>query len=66
MAEHLGERQKLGSEILRRLFEERTLYAATRHGLKPIRRFKPDLFLRISLRVGYVVSQHGGSIELCS
>jgi radical SAM superfamily enzyme YgiQ (UPF0313 family) len=65
-AEHQGERQKLGSEILRRLFEEKTLYAATRHGLRPIRRFKPDLFLRISQRVGYVVSRHGGAIELAS
>ena len=65
-AEHQGERQKLGSEILRRLFEERTLYAATRRGLKPIHRFKPDLFLRICQRAGYVAGRQGGCIELCS
>jgi len=66
IAEHRGERQKLGSEILTRLFDERTLYAATRHGFKPVHRFKPDLFLRVCQRVGYVVSQHGGCIKLFS
>ena len=63
IAEHQGERQNLGSEILRKLFEERTLYAATRHGFKPVNRFKPDLFFRVCQRTGYVVSQHGGCIE---
>ena len=63
IAEHQGERQNLGSEILRKLFEERTLYAATRHGFKPVHRFKPDLFFRVCQRTGYVVSQHGGCIE---
>jgi radical SAM superfamily enzyme YgiQ (UPF0313 family) len=63
IAEHQGERQNLGSEILRKLFEERTLYAATRHGFKPVHRFKPDLFFRVCQRTGYVASQHGGCIE---
>jgi len=63
IAEHQGERQNLGCEILRKLFEERTLYAATRHGFKPVHRFKPDLFFRVWQRTGYVVSQHGGCIE---
>jgi hypothetical protein len=63
IAEHQGERQNLGSEILRKLFEERTLYAATRNGFKPVHRFNPHLFFRVCQRTGYVASQHGGCIE---
>jgi len=66
IAEHQGERQRLGSTILRRLFEERTLYAGTRHGFKPTHRFNPDLFLRISQRASYIASQNGSRIELCN
>jgi radical SAM superfamily enzyme YgiQ (UPF0313 family) len=64
IAGHQGGRQKLGAEILTRLFEERTLYAATRQGFKPVHRFRPELFFLACRKTGYVVSQHGGCIEL--
>ncbi len=66
VAEHQGERYRIGSEILKRLFSERRLYASTRDGFQPVRHFKPDLFLRVWERTRSVVNQQGGCITFFS
>jgi radical SAM superfamily enzyme YgiQ (UPF0313 family) len=59
-----GEREQLGFELLRRLFKEGRLYAATRSGFKELPRFKTNLFLRTLKKAGFVRTRQGVMIDL--
>jgi radical SAM superfamily enzyme YgiQ (UPF0313 family) len=60
----LGKRGLAGVEILRRLFKERVLYAATNKDYRPLLRFKADLFLNVWEGMTHIVTQNGGRINL--
>lgn len=47
IARSQGRRGASGADLLERLLTERILYAETRSGARPLRRFRPDLFLRL-------------------
>jgi radical SAM superfamily enzyme YgiQ (UPF0313 family) len=47
IAEKQGARSATGAQILRKLLKEKVLYAATSKGLKPLSRFKPELFFQL-------------------
>lgn len=57
-------RDRIGFELLRRLFEERRLYAATRSGFKELPRFKANLFFRILKKAAFVMTRKGVKIDL--
>jgi radical SAM superfamily enzyme YgiQ (UPF0313 family) len=58
-AESKGAREKIGVEILRRLLQEKRLYASTADGLKPLPRFQAGLFLDVLENAGYVRTIEG-------
>ena len=60
----LGKRELAGVEILRRLFNERVLYAATHKSYRPLPRFKTDLFFNVWEGMTHIVTQKGGRINL--
>ncbi|MBN1847309.1 MAG: radical SAM protein [Deltaproteobacteria bacterium] len=62
-AESLGKREKTGVEILRRLFKEKVMHAATGNGLKPLPRFRSDLFSGLWDRLHDIVTQKGGIVS---
>lgn len=53
-AKKLTGRHGIGEEILRRLFREGVLHAATRGGLRPLPGFKEDLFFRLWEGLNYI------------
>jgi radical SAM superfamily enzyme YgiQ (UPF0313 family) len=53
-----------GVEILSRLLTEKTLYAATPDGLKPLPKFRPPLFLRLWAQMREIVTTEGKGITL--
>jgi len=57
-------RGALGAEILKRLSNEKRLYAATGKGMKPIDRFKADLFFRVCKKMPCVRTLTGDRIDL--
>jgi len=59
-----GKRGKTGAEILRRIVEEKVLYAATKNGFRPLPRFKTDLFLKVWNRLSSIMTQDGASIDI--
>jgi radical SAM superfamily enzyme YgiQ (UPF0313 family) len=59
-----GKRERLGCELLRRLFEEERLHAATRSGFKELSRFKTGLFLRIFKKAGFIRTRQGVMIDV--
>ena len=63
-AEHGGNREKLGAQVLRRLLDERRLFAATKGGLEPLPRFKADIFLKVWTKSKMVRTQDGAWINL--
>ena len=64
VAEQRGGRAALGAELLRRLFAERILHAATGRGFEPIRHFRADLFFRLWSRLRFICTQEGKTILL--
>ena len=63
-AEHAGHREKLGAQILRKLLNEKRLYAATKGGLELLPRFRADLFLKVWTKSKSVRTQDGARIDL--
>jgi radical SAM superfamily enzyme YgiQ (UPF0313 family) len=59
-----GERDRLGFDLLTRLFEEGRLHAATRSGFKELPRFKTDLFLKILKKAGSIRTRRGVTIDV--
>lgn len=59
-----GRRAQAGKEILRRLFAERRLYAATPQGFRAVDRFRPALFFELWSRVQYICRQAGAKLTL--
>ncbi|SPD74090.1 Radical SAM domain protein [uncultured Desulfobacterium sp.] len=57
-----GTRDKIGAEILRCIFKEKVLYAAAKNGLKPLPRFKADLFLKVWGRLAFITTQDGAVV----
>jgi len=57
-------REQIGFELLRRLFEEGRLYAATRSGFKELPRFRANLFFSILKKAGFVMTRQGVKINL--
>jgi len=57
--EKQGGRIALGVEVFRKLFEHHTLYAVVGKELKPIRRFKPEVFFRVWSRLQNICTQEG-------
>jgi len=64
-AEQTGQREKLGAQILRKLLDEKRLYAATKGGFELLPRFRADLFLKVWLKTKSLRTQDGTWIELC-
>ncbi len=61
-AEQQGGRTTLGVMILRKLFEQRMLYAVGGNDLKPVRRFQADLFVRVWNQLEQICTQQGRHI----
>jgi radical SAM superfamily enzyme YgiQ (UPF0313 family) len=59
-----GRRAAAGVEILSRLLAERTFYAATPDGLKPMLKFRAPLFFRLWTQLGPIVTTEGKTITL--
>ncbi len=57
-----GPREKIGAELLQKLFRERRLYASTRDGLKPLTRFRPGLFFEVMEKSERVCTMQGQGI----
>lgn len=62
-AARLGKRAETGLALVKRLFEEKRLYASTKHGFKPLSHFRTDLFFRVWERSPYIISQEGTLIK---
>jgi radical SAM superfamily enzyme YgiQ (UPF0313 family) len=63
-AEKGGHREKIGAQILRKLLDERRLYAATKGRLEPLPRFKAEVFLKVLMNSKTVQTQEGTLIDL--
>jgi len=59
-----GKRAETGAELLKKLLEERKLYAATARGRILLSRFRPALFFEIFEKTEFVRTQEGGTIRL--
>lgn len=57
-------RAALGADILKILFNEKKLYAATGNGLKQLSHFKSDSFFRLWDKAPYIQTQAGTRINL--
>jgi hypothetical protein len=66
MAARTGKRGEIGAELMRRMLEEKRLYAVTKQGLKPLSRFKTDLFFKVFKKIPSIASQQGTLIDLSS
>jgi len=64
IAEGAGRRGALGSDILKRLLNERRLYAMTGDGMKIIHRFKADLFFMLWAKLPFIFTCNGARINL--
>jgi len=63
-AQHKGSREKIGAELLEKLFTEKCLYASTRKGLKPLPRFRTGLFFRVLEKKARLCTTRGQRITL--
>jgi radical SAM superfamily enzyme YgiQ (UPF0313 family) len=63
-AQQGGHREKLGAQILRKLLEERRLYAATKGSLELLPRFRAEIFLKVWTKSKSVLTQRGDIIDL--
>ena len=64
LAEQQGGRTAIGAVLLRRLFDEKVLYAAVGERFEPIRRFQSPLFFRFWSRLRYICTQSGAIVVL--
>ena len=55
-------RKKIGIELLKLLLVERTLYAYTSEGLKPLKKFRTDLFFHFWDHLAFIQTQNGNII----
>jgi radical SAM superfamily enzyme YgiQ (UPF0313 family) len=62
--EQLGYRERIGVQILRKLLNERRLYAATKGGLERLPRFKADIFMKAWTKSEIVRTLAGHQINL--
>ncbi|MDD5218691.1 MAG: radical SAM protein [Candidatus Omnitrophica bacterium] len=62
VADGMDARMQTGAELLRRLFKDKTLFAATEDGLKPLAKFKPDLFILAWSQIRKIGTQAGKAI----
>ncbi|MBN1277885.1 MAG: B12-binding domain-containing radical SAM protein [Deltaproteobacteria bacterium] len=60
----IDKRSSLGIDILKKLFQEQNLYAATRQGFKPLPRFKSSLFFKAWERIGFITTRKGNRVEI--
>ncbi|WP_372368943.1 radical SAM protein [Candidatus Uabimicrobium sp. HlEnr_7] len=63
-ASQIGRREKIGYEILNRLFSEKKLYAYTKQGYKELTKFKATLFFDIWQNLGYIATQNNAQINI--
>jgi len=63
-AESAGHREKLGAQLLRKLLDERRLYAATKGGFEALPGFKADIFLEVWTKYRSVRTLDGTWIDL--
>jgi radical SAM superfamily enzyme YgiQ (UPF0313 family) len=61
-ADNAGHREKLGAQLLRKLLDERRLYAATKVGFKPLPRFNARLFLQVVEKARFI--RTGDGVEI--
>lgn len=64
IARERGKRSALGVELLRRLLAEGNLFAATGKGLKPLPKFKRQIFLNFWSRLDQIGTQKGKIIGI--
>ena len=57
-------RSAIGTEILRRLFKERKLYASTSKGLELLPRFRPELFFQFWGKLVTIQTQQDQTIQI--
>jgi hypothetical protein len=57
-------RGAMGADILKRLFKEKRLYAATGIDMRVIDRFRTDLFFRVWKKLPHIFTQTGTRIDL--
>jgi radical SAM superfamily enzyme YgiQ (UPF0313 family) len=57
-----GSREKIGADILEKLLTEKRLYAFTRKGLKPLTRFRTDLFFQVMKKTARICTTNGQGI----
>jgi radical SAM superfamily enzyme YgiQ (UPF0313 family) len=58
-AEEKGSREKIGAELLKTLLIDKRLYAHTPMGLKPLPRFRTDLFFRVMTKAASLRTLQG-------
>jgi len=63
-AESAGHKEKLGAQLLRKLLDERRLYAATKGGFEALPGFKADIFLEVWTKYRSVRTLDGTWIDL--
>jgi len=63
LAEQQGGRAAVGGKLLRRLFDEKILYAAVGERFEPIQRFRSELFFECWSRLQFICTQSGGVIR---
>ncbi len=63
-AESAGHREKLGAQLLRKLLDERRLYAATKGGFEALPGFKADIFLEVWTKYRSVRTLDGTWIDV--
>jgi radical SAM superfamily enzyme YgiQ (UPF0313 family) len=61
-----GDRARLGADLFEKLLMEKTLHAATRQGLKPLLKFKQDLFFRVWNNLEHITTLNGKIIKIDS
>jgi len=64
LASQKDARSKLGAEILTKLLDGEGLFAATNNGLKPVVKFKTELFFKIWNQLDFITTQAGSKICL--
>jgi radical SAM superfamily enzyme YgiQ (UPF0313 family) len=61
-ARYKGTREKIGVELLQKLFREQRIYASTKEGLRPLPRFQAGLFCDLLERAGHIRTIEGNVI----
>ena len=64
LARQSGKRSQIATEIFERIFLDRRLHAATKSGLRPLNKFKADLFLKVWAQLGEIRTQQNEIIRI--